>query len=78
MSKIARLLISKYNIDKREHWFKVLVSNVVKHSVYSRSGLGLQLALITEKKNQNRSFKEGHFSLQDQSQSLQNREASTT
>lgn len=50
MSKIARLLISKYNTDKREHWFKVLVSNAVKHSVYSRSDLGLQLALITEKK----------------------------
>jgi hypothetical protein len=46
------------------------MSNAVKHSVYSRSGLGLQLALITGEKNQNGSFKEEHFSVQDQSQSL--------
>lgn len=50
MSKIARLLISKYNIDKRRRRLKVLMSNAVKHSVYSRSALGLQLALITEGK----------------------------
>lgn len=41
MSKIVRFLISKYNIDKREYWFKVLVLNAVKYFVYSRLGLGL-------------------------------------
>lgn len=59
---MARLIIHQYNIDKRGHWFKVIVSNAAKYSVYSLSGMALQLALITEKKNQNSSFKEGHFS----------------
>lgn len=50
MSEVARPIINQYNIDKREHSFKVIVSNAAKYSVYSMSGMALQLALITEKK----------------------------
>lgn len=50
MSKVARPIINQYNIDKREHSFKVIVSNAAKYSVYSMSGMALQLSLITEKK----------------------------
>lgn len=75
MSKVARPVINQYNIDKKEHWFKVIVSNAAKYSVYSMSGMALQLALITEKKIKTSALRKDTFQCKIKAMSLQNSKA---
>lgn len=75
MSKVARPIVHQYNTDKREHWFEVIVSNTAKYSVYSMSGIALQLALISEKKIKTAALRKDTFQCKIKAMSLQNSKA---
>lgn len=76
VSKVAKPVIDQYNADKREHWFKVIVSNAAKYSVYGMSRMALQSALITEEKNtETTALGKDTFQCKIKAMSLQNSKA---